>query len=431
MKTILQLGALVIVLVVAGCAAQDEAAPGAETIPGVHPWALPAAAGAGQPDLVTAPDGRLLLSWLDTKPGRRTRLQYADYSIAGRWTGPKTVAVGSSFFVNWADTPHLIALPSGALWMQWLQKSAQEGLAYDVVLSSSRNDGMNWSEPFRPHSDRSATEHGFATLWAQGSDRLGLAWLDGRNMATAGASGAGHAAHGSGAMTLRSAVIDAGPRLQGGEIEIDSKVCDCCQTAAAMTRRGPLLVYRGRDDNEIRDILTTRFDGRAWSAPKPVFADRWVMPACPVNGPDVAAHGDIAVVGWFSAAGGQPTVKLARSDDAGDRFAAPVIVDQGAPVQGRVAVALDEAAVWVLWLREEGHGQTLMLARYAPDLSRQLERITVAKLQGRGRGTGFAQLALRAGKGHVVWTDLVEGTSALNGALVVPESGASAQSEAR
>ena len=33
--------------------------------------------------------------------------------------------------------------------------------------------------------------------------------------------------------------------------------CDCCQTDAALTARGPLLVYRGRTPDEIRDISPT------------------------------------------------------------------------------------------------------------------------------------------------------------------------------
>ena len=140
----------------------------------------------------------------------------------------------------------------------------------------------------------------------------------------------------------------------------------------------------------------TRFDGKAWSAPTLVHADGWKMPACPVNGPALAAHGDAVVVAWYTAAGGTPSVQLARSDDAGAHFAAPVAVDRGEAVQGRVAVALDAAQAWVLWVREDAGGQSLQLARYAPDLSRRLAQVEVAKLQGRGTAT-CASLRDRSG----------------------------------
>ena len=91
-------------------------------------------------------------------------------------------------------------------------------------------------------------------------------------------------------------------------------------------------------------------------------------------------------------------------------------------MQGRVDVALDAAQAWVLWLGEDnisiaGSGQSLWLARYAPDLSRELSRIEVAKLQGRGKGTGFPQLALRDGSAYMVWTDIVDGAPQLRGAV--------------
>jgi hypothetical protein len=86
-------------------------------------------------------------------------------------------------------------------------------------------------------------------------------------------------------------------------------------------------------------------------------------------------------------------------------------------VQGRVAVALDSQQVWALWMREDATGRSLWLARYAPDLSRQLQRVQVAKLHSRGNASGYPQLALLDGSAHVVWTDLVDGAPQLRGAI--------------
>ena len=144
------------------------------------------------------------------------------------------------------------------------------------------------------------------------------------------------------------------------------------------------------------------------------------MRACPVKGPAFAARGNDVLVGWYTAAGNTPMLRLARSDDAGDHFGAPVTIDGGEAVQGRVDVALDADAAWVLWLREDAKGQSLQLARYAPDLSRELQRMEVARLQGRGRGTGFPQLALGGGRVHVVWTDVIDGKPQLRGAMLAP-----------
>ena len=148
------------------------------------------------------------------------------------------------------------------------------------------------------------------------------------------------------------------------------------------------------------------------------------MPACPVNGPAVAARGDEALVAWYTAAGDVPTLKLSRSTDAGGAFGAPVVLDRGDHVQGRVDVALGTDAAWVLWVREDRGGQSLHLARWAPDLSEERQRIEIAQLKGRGRGTGFPQLALQGDAAYVVWTDVVDGAPRLQGRVVRPMANA-------
>ncbi|GAB3381958.1 sialidase family protein [Lysobacter fragariae] len=387
----------------------------------VTPWSLPVDVAAAQPDLVVAPDGRLLLSWVEPRNDGHA-MRFAAYDAA-HWSAPRVIARGTDWFVNWADTPHLLATMDGALWAHWLRKSAVASYAYDVALVRSGDGGATWSAPTRVNDDGTPTEHGFVSLWPASPDSLGMTWLDGRETASTAEESAGHAhgGHepdaGEGAMSLRSVVFDM--QLQRrDEARLDPMTCDCCQTDVALTARGPLLVYRDRTPEEIRDIHATRLQPGGWTAARVVHADGWKMPACPVNGPSVAARGNDAVVGWYTAAAGVPTLKLARSADAGDSFGPAVTQDSGEAVQGRVDVALDAASVWVAWLREDAGGQSLQLSRRSPDLSRELARIEVARLQGRGRGTGFPQLAARNGRAYLVWTDLVAGKARLQGATV-------------
>lgn len=391
----------------------------------VTDWPLPALQpGSAFPDLAATPDGRLLLLWTNAPRGRRPALQFSAWDPGQqRWqSAPVTIAVGNSFFVNWADTPHIMATADGALWVHWLQKHGDTPGAYDILLATSRNGGMRWSPPVMPHDDGTASEHGFVSMWPDGASAVGVAWLDGR--ATGGAGHAGHeGGHGAdtpaaGAMTLRSATVEP---TQGrtGDAELDARVCDCCQTGAALTTRGPLVAYRGRSAEEIRDIHVVRRENGAWTAPVRVHADDWKMPACPVNGPAIDATGNAAVVAWYTVAGDTPLVRAARSDDAGGSFAAPVEIDRGGAVQGRVDIALDGNDAWVLWLREEGEGQTLWLSRRSADLATERQRLQVATLAGRGRGTGFPKLVVRDGAAHVVWTDIVDGATVLKGARVM------------
>ena len=417
---------LAMALALGGCGGPgDEPAPASAAVidPGaasrIEEWALPSSLpGSASPSLAITPDGKLLLSWINSQKGRRHIFQFSAFAPDwGRWMhAMSTVAIGNSMFVNWADVPHMAATPDGALWAHWLQKSSDAPYAYDVVLSRSRDGGANWVAPVMAHDDGTRTEHGFVSMWAHGEGSLGVAWLDGRNTA-----GGGHDAHAQGdaaAMTLRAAVFDANLE-RSADAEIDARVCDCCQTAVAMTSSGPLLVYRGRSEDEVRDILATRHDGSRWSTPAPVHADGWVMPACPVNGPDVAAHGEAAVVAWYTEASGAPEVRIAASDNAGGSFAAPVTLDSGAAVLGRVAVALDAQQAWILWQREDAGRQSLWLSRRSPDLASEHERIELARPQGQGRATGFPQLAVSGGVAHVVWTDVTAGVPNLKGVRIV------------
>src|SRR5699024_2030988 len=121
-----------------------------------------------------------------------------------------------------------------------------------------------------------------------------------------------------------------------------------------LTSRGPLLFYRGRSPDEVRDVLVSRLEGNVWTAPRRVHADGWVMSACPVNGPSAQGHGHGVAVGWYTKAGGGPELRLAYSADAGDSFGEPRVLDSGDRLQGRVALAMDGGQIAVLWLREEG-----------------------------------------------------------------------------
>ena len=395
----------------------------------VHDWPLPSTIGSAQPDLALTPDGRVLLSWISSVSGRRNALQFVAMADNGHWqSAPRTIAVGNTLMANWANVPHIAQTADGAFWVQFMQQRGS-GHAGDVALSHSSDGGFNWSAPIAVNDDGVEAEHGFAALWPASRDSIGVAWLNGGEGGDAGTAhgGAGMDAddgmqHGEGRTSLRAAVFDM--NLQRGNAAVlDAKTCDCCQSEIVATARGPLLAYRDRSDQEVRDIVVVRNDGGNWGKPVLVHADGWVMRGCPVNGPAIAAHGDNVVVAWFTAANERPLVQVARSGDAGDSFGAPVVLEQGAAVQGRAAVALDARQAFVLWLREDAGGQSLWLSRRSPDLARELQRIEVAKLQGRGRGTGFPQIVLRDGDAYIAWTDIIDGAPHLRGAVVTPAGG--------
>jgi hypothetical protein len=391
------LAALAAALLLGGPAAAAE----------VVEWPLPVET-ASQPNLTRHGDA-LLLSWIESRDGLH-RLRYAR-DAGGGFGAPREIAQGRDWFVNWADFPALAALPDGRMAAHFLQKSAAAPYAYDVRLTQSA-DGVRWSAPVTVHEDGTRTEHGFVALWPWSADAFAIAWLDGRH--TGGGGEGGHGGH-QGMMTLRGAVFGAEGKRE--EWALDGATCDCCQTDVAQAAAGPVLVYRDRTPDEIRDVALTRYRDGAWTAPVRVHADEWKMPACPVNGPAVAAQGRAVHVAWYTAAAGEPELRLAHSKDDGGHFEAPVTVARGPEVQGRVDLVRAGDAVYVSWLSEDATGQRLWLARYRPDLAGTPERVEVARL-ARGRGTGFPRLALRDGVLHLVFTDIVERQPRLRGVKI-------------
>jgi hypothetical protein len=358
----------------------------------------PAGAGSGQPNLAVSPDGRIHLSWIERLGEGRYSLRFARKERDG-WSTPKVIAEGSNWFVNWADFPSMVALPDGSLAAHWLAKSGPGTFDYDVNISRSYDGGKTWGKPFVPHQDGVKAEHGFVSMFAAQDGSLAAVWLDGREMKPGGDS---HG-HGQGNMTLRYVKINRDGKLSD-EAVLDSRVCECCQTSAAMTADGPVVVYRDRSEQEkeIRDISIVRLKAGKWSAPRPVFQDGWQLNGCPVNGPAVAAAGRRVAVAWFTGANNSSRVKLAFSNDAGESFAEPITVDDGNPT-GRVDVMLlADGSAMVSWLEKLPEGGAVRLRRVKPDGKRD-ESITVAP-SGTARSNGFPQMVRTSDALVFAWT---------------------------
>jgi hypothetical protein len=358
----------------------------------------PAGAASGEPNIYKGADGRIYLTWIEKNGEKIHALRFAART-GGAWSAPQTIIEGEDLFVNWADFPSLVALPSRALVAHWLVKSSPGGHAYDVNISRSMDDGKSWSKPVAPHRDGTKTEHGFVSMlpWVDG--RVGAVWLDGRNFKENGHEGHGPSAN---QMTLRFATIDANSKVSE-DVVLDSRVCECCQTSAALTSEGAIVVYRDRSEKEIRDISVVRFSKGRWTEPRTVNADGWEIQGCPVNGPSVSADGKRVAIAWFTAAKETPRVKVVFSSDAGATLASPIPVDEGSPV-GRVDVLmLTDGSALVSWLERTAKGGEVKVRRVRPDGSRD-EAITVAESSA-ARVSGFPQMARAGDEIIFAWTD--------------------------
>ena len=341
-----------------------------------------------------------LLSWTERTEGTAT-LKFSEWTAAG-WSAARTVASGANWFVNWADVPSVTRLANGQLVAHWLQKSGSGTYAYDVRLSYSKDDGRTWQPSFVPHDDGTQTEHGFVSMFNSPGGGLGLVWLDGRAMK------GGHEEHDGGDMSLRFASYDASWK-RTSDVALDQRVCECCPTTVAMTSDGPLVAYRDRSSNEVRDILVTRLENGKWTSPVPVHTDDWRVPACPVNGPALSARGREVAVAWFMARDDQPKTFVAFSSDGGRAFGAPIRLDDEASL-GRVDVELlpdgSAAASYVEFASQRADFRIRKVMR---DGTRSAP-VTVAGIIG-NRTSGLPRMVLHRDQLFFAWVDRQGGGS--------------------
>ena len=292
-----------------------------------------------------------LLSWLEPDPNGSHGL-FVSRLEPESWSSPERVATAEDVFANWADLPAVAEGAGGQRTAHWLRKLGSDTYAYGAALLQAE-PGEEWIEMGWLHDDTSPTEHGFVSYAVRPEGGLQAFWLDGRAMLEGGP------------MQLRTATVDR--RGSQASVLLDDRVCECCATDAAVTDQGPIVVYRDRDAEEIRDIAVVRATGDGWSSPTHIAPDGWKIHGCPVNGPAVAAQGSRVAVAWFSAPEGKARVRMARSDDSGAHFGRPIPIDTEAPI-GRVDVTLAATGhAYVSWMARAGDRAEIRWRRASPD----------------------------------------------------------------
>lgn len=353
----------------------------------------PADSVSAEPFLFTSAGGQVLLSWVEEK-GDTSLFQFSQL-VGETWSEPVPIDSGTNWFVNWADYP-MIASNDKQYIAHYLEKSGEGTFSYDVRLTTSVDAGATWTRAVVLHDDGKQAEHGFVSLLPYGTNFL-VVWLDGRNTVTEGMADLDHHGH-HGEMSLRAAVVSpSGNKLS--EWELDNRTCDCCQTAAALTDKGPIVIYRDRSHSEVRDISVVRLVDEKWTEPKPVFQDNWKIEGCPVNGPRLSATNNRVAIAWFTMPDDKAQVNVIFSNDGGETFGEPIRVAQGNTI-GRVDIELlngSEAAV--TWME----GGVIKLARVKP--SGEIWGPVLIANSSDARSSGFPQMTKQGNKLVFAWTD--------------------------
>lgn len=364
--------------------------PAAAPIAGLREVALPAAPGSTSPSVAVGHDGRLYVVWLEPVGPDDFALRLARHGTEG-WSDVQTVAEGESLLANWADVPRVATIADGTIVVTWPERVARgPGDHYRTRLARSSDGGERFDAPIDLHGTASGPEFGFVSLVPEGAKAVRAYWLDGREVE-------------AGAPTqLWTAEIERRGKPRGARV-LDPDVCDCCQTSGISSAVGPLVAYRDRTEDEVRDI-------RVAGGPLPtggvaVHDDGWNISGCPVNGPAIAAHERELAVAWFSGQTPPGRVDVAFTADP-NRFGSPIRVDAGHPL-GRVDLQLlDDGSAIVTWMESMPEQPTLAQtrARRVHKDGRMGEPLQVAVTTG-SRDAGFPHAVIVEDRMLWVWTD--------------------------
>jgi len=384
---------LVTISLMFGCkeAAKPTAAEVEVTV--VEELTSPAKESSALPHLMSNKDVALL-SWVETSGDTMATMKYSEL-VDGKWQSSKNILTGTDWFVNWADYP-MITENNGSLWSHVLKKSTAGTYSYDIKMNVKPKGATEWKTDLPLHTDGTPTEHGFVSIVPY-NDHFFVNWLDGRNTEE-------NEAGERGAMSLRAGVVSVtGEMLE--EYELDARTCDCCQTTSVITDNGPIVIYRDRSANEIRDISIVRQVAGEWTAPKAIHEDNWQIKGCPVNGPKVDALGNNVVVAWFTGAENAPKVQVSFSSDGGEVFTAPIVIAEGV-IMGRVDVLwTDEDNAVVSWMEANDKSALFkaMIVRKDGTTSKQ----QVITKMADSRKSGFPQMEMVEETLYFAWTEQV------------------------
>ncbi len=236
----------------------------------------------------------------------------------------------------------------GTVLLVWVQALPQRFTA-NIRFSRSTDGGKTFSPPVTLNDDGRVTGHSFASLALNGTGRVAIAWLDGRDRDAVRAQGGKFA--GSSVYVATSA--DNGASFTANRA-LTRHTCECCRTALAWTPQGPVAFWRNLYDDNIRDFALVYLDNALDNTQvRRATDDQWRIEACPHHGGDIAADasGGLHLV-WFTNGATRQGLFYKRIDGA--RESVPLAFGDAAAQAGYPAVAVAGNTVLLTWREFDG-----------------------------------------------------------------------------
>lgn len=288
-----------------------------------------------EPHVAIDAEGRLVGVWAAVSDDGSADILFSRYDSSGPgWATPRCVQpTGHTAVAGRQVGPRLAVARDGDIFVSWVDRDRDP--TGDILFSRSPNGGRSFGEPARVNDDESAMTgqeyHGVAVA---SDGAIGVVWLDERDAPPT---------YPNQKQVYFSSSSDGGRTFSKNRAltSSDRGVCPCCRPSISAGDDGALhVIYRDRVDDTLFIRMLTRAAGESHFSPAVTLSDGWKFPACPVNGPGVAAGPNGTVwAAWVEGEGESEILWWARSDDEGASFTVGKRVNTGdAPSSGVAGV---------------------------------------------------------------------------------------------
>jgi hypothetical protein len=209
------------------------------------------------------------------------------------------------------NLPKIVFKPSGEIIALWGRANPNPKNKYSglVFYSQSFDEGSTWTPPKPLVADTASYDQRYYDVALLPGGEAAIIWLDNRKATEKKGSG------------LYYAVTDGRKGFQH-ERMIGDGCCECCRTDLFIdSNAGIHVLYRGIIKDSIRDMLhcVSVDGGQAFSSPRIINNDNWVINGCPHTGPAMAENNQGLHFAWFTGAGNKGCF-YTRSPDNGNSF---------------------------------------------------------------------------------------------------------------
>ena len=292
--------------------------------------------------------------------------------------------------------PKIAVANNGNIYITWTQQLPSPYTGY-IWFSRSTDGGKSFSKPIIVHHDQAEITHRFDAITVTASGRIYVAWVDKRDMIAAKKAGQSY----DGAAIYYAVSDDHGLSFSR-ERKVADNSCECCRIAMISDAQGhATLMWRHLFDNGVRDhaIANIGPEEVTHQIHRASFGN-WKIDACPHHGPAIARGGDWGYhMAWFDG-GNNAGLFYARMDgNAWVSSPAKRFGDVNKQAGHPALVSLGES-VWLAWKERTENASEIKLAKSEDGGRSWIAPVTLTQTQDK---SDYPQLHVKDHQVYLAW----------------------------